>query len=77
MNDRIGNGDTLVAALQDLIREMTAELTEEMRLAKDPKSGPTEWLIHSNRAEATKAWLTRLAGIVGSAQMFLRPIDEE
>ena len=74
---KIGNGDSLVNALQDLIREMTADLTEDMQKAKDPGTDSTEWMIHSIRADCTKEWLQKLAGIVANAKAFIRPLNLE
>ena len=74
---KIGNGDSLVAALQGLIREMTEDLTQDMQKAKSPATETTEWMIHSIRADCTKEWLQKLAGIVANAKAFIRPLNLE
>ena len=74
---KIKNGDSLVAELQDLIREMTRSLTEDIREAKKSKEDATDWLILSVRSDTTRQWLARLSEITGSAVRFLRDIDDE
>lgn len=77
MAEKIKNGDSLVTALQGLIREMTEDLTQDMQKAKNPSTETTEWMIHSIRADCTKEWLAKLAGIVANAQAFIRPLNLE
>lgn len=74
---KLKTGDSLVTALQDLIREMTADLTEDMQKAKDPATDSTEWMLHSIRADCTKEWLAKLAEIVANAKAFIRPLNLE
>ena len=74
---KIKNGDSLVAELKDLIRTMTADLTDDMQRVKEADTDSADWMIYSIRADCTKRWLQNLAEIVANAQAFIRPLNLE